>query len=198
MTIAQISAKWDGLTGLPGYTFVYVRSTASSPNPLQAFFEAIKSYLPLPLTVQVPNSGRLIDETNGKMTGVWGAGTTTTTSASGVNTYPPQAGAQVKWDTNDFVNGRRVRGRTYIVPLTTSAFSSGGLIGSTVANAINAAATTMISSYTGNLVIWSRPLFELDADGNPTEVLKRAGSIHTVSTSTCPLKSVTLNRRRDP
>lgn len=198
MTIAQIQATWAGLTGLPGYSFFYVRSTAASPNPVQAFFEAIKTFLPSPLTVQVPNTGRLIDETNGKMTGVWGAGTTTTTAASGVATFAPQAGVQVKWDTNGFVNGRHVRGRTYIVPLISTSYSTGGTVVSTTCNAINTAATTLISSYTGNLVVWARPLFERDADGNPTDVLIRAGSIHTVSTSTVPIKSATLNRRRDP
>ena len=198
MTIAQISATWTGITGGTGYTFLYVRSTAASPTQLQTFFEAIKTYFPAVLNIQVPNTGRLIDESNGKMTGVWGAGATATTTGTGSSGYSGQTGAQVKWDTNGFVNGRHVRGRTFLVPLSLNNWGTDGLLYAATCNAINAAATTMISNYTGNLVVWARPLFEKDANGDPTDVIKRAGSIHTVSTATTPRKPATLRGRRDP
>ena len=196
MTIAKIHANWSTFTGQPGYTNIFVRSTAASPNPLQAFFQAITSYLPTGLVVTIPNSGEFIDEANGKMTGVWGTGTTTSSTGTGGANYAPQSGAQVKFDTGGFVNGRHVRGRMFLVPLATSVYA-GAVLNSTVANAIQAAADTMRTSFTGNLVVWSRPVFELDSNGNPTEVLKRPGQVFTVTTCTCPTKPATLRSRRD-
>lgn len=197
MTIAQLTVKWDKLTGLPGYSFFYVRSTAASISPIPTFLDAIKQFFPVPLEWTVSPFWKLIDETNGKATGAGGGGPEPKIAATGGTAYAPQSGVQIKWDSGEFVNGRRVKGRTYLVPTVNTRWMAGGVADPVMTNTINAAADVMRQAYTGNLVVWARPLFELDADGHPTEVLKRPGSIHTVLTTTCPTKSVTLNARRD-
>jgi hypothetical protein len=200
MTIAQIQASWAGLPGGPGFTTIYVRSTAASPTPLFTFFQNIVQHLPAAVSITVPSTGRLIDESNGKMTGVWnvaGGGTVAGTSA---NTFAPQSGAQVKWDTGGFSNGRHVRGRMFIVPLSTSQYAATppGTLTPATCNNINTNATNMISQFSGNLVVWQRPLFVLGADGKPTDELKRPGTVSTVTTATTPTKAATLRGRRDP
>lgn len=197
MTIAQLQVTWKGLPGGDGFSFFYVRSTAASISPLPTFFDALKAFFPSRLSWVINPFWKLIDETNGKMTGAGGGGPQPTITATGPDAFPPNAGAQVRWETPDFVNGRRVKGRTYLVPMCGSFFGSNGLFTANTAGQINAAADVMRSAYTGNLVVWSRPLFEKDANGNPTDVLKRAGSVHTVTTTVCPTKVVTLNGRRD-
>ena len=197
MAIAKIITNWTGLPGGPGFTIVYVNSTAASPNPMQAFWAAVAGYLPSSITVTVPNSGPLIDETTGKQVNVWTNGTQVATVGTGTNTFAPQSGAQVKWTTGAWQNGRRVVGRMYVVPISTVHYGTGGVVSTTVANAINAAATTMISSYTGNLLVWTRPIYKkAPVEGDPP-VLVRQGSIHAVSTATTPTKPATLTGRRD-
>jgi len=62
---------------------------------------------------------------------------------------------------------------------------------------MQAAAAQMIVNMAQSFVIWSRPVFVKDADGKPTDVIDRPGSMHKVSTATVPNKSVVLRGRRD-
>lgn len=197
MTIAQLQVTWSGLTGLPGYSFFYVRSTAASIGPIPVFLDAIKTYFPAPLTWNVNPVWKLLDETNGKMTGVGGGGAQPAIAAQGSTSYASAQGAQIKWGTNGFNRGRRVWGRTYLVPLIQAAHGAGGLITSTTVGTINSAAEVMRQAYTGNMVVWSRPVFEKDADGKPTDVVKYPGTIYDIVSTTTPTKSVVLTRRRD-
>lgn len=198
MTIAQLQVTWKGLTGLPGYSFFYVRSTAASIAPLPTFFSAISQFFPVPLTWEINPFWKFIDEANGQLTGGGGGGPMPTIAATGATAYAPQSGVQVKWDTGEYHDGRRVKGRTYLVPTVNTQWAAGGVAVQTMCNTINAAADVMRTQFTGNLVIWHRPIFEKDANGKPTDVVKRAGLAAAVQTVTTPTKAVTLNRRRDP
>jgi hypothetical protein len=200
VTIAQIQASWTGLPGGVGFTTIYVRSTAANPSPFLTFFQTIASRLPAVATVTVPSTGRLLDEATGKMTGVWNQGGGGAVGGTSSNTFAPQSGAQVKWDTGGFSNGRHVRGRMFIIPLSNAQYSTTlpGTIDQAACNVINGAATAMITAFAGNLVVWQRPLYERDSNGNPTDVLKRPGTVSTVTTATTPVKPATLRGRRDP
>lgn len=197
MTIAQLQTTWTGLNGLPGYTFFYVDATAAGLAPVPFFWDSIKQFFPTPMTWTVQGVWKLIDETNGKMTGVGGSGPNSTIAATGSAAYVAQAGCQIKWGTNNFERGRRVWGRTYCVPLINTSFSSGGLIAAATVGAINSAATALANGFAGNMRVWHRPVFEVGADGKPTDVVKYPGKQIPIVSSTVPTKSVTLNRRRD-
>jgi hypothetical protein len=197
MTIAQVLCSWTGLQGGTGYSIFYARSTAASSGPLNTFWAAVKAQLPNAVTVNVPNSGKLIDEATGKMTGVWGAGSTSANTGTGGTNYPPSAGCQIKWLTTGFNRGRKVSGRTYLVPLPTTAFTSTGTIATTVTGALFTPATQLISDWTGNMVVWSRPVMVLGADGKPTDEIKYPGTIYTITSALTPTKSVSQTGRRD-
>lgn len=197
MTIAKIVSTWTGIVGQPGYTVMYVRSTAANPSPIFTFFDSIKAYLPVSANVNVPNTGPLLDELTGKETGVWSQGLQQNVIGTGTSAYAPSQGAQVKWTTADWVNGRRVVGRTFLVPLMTGVYGTGGVIATATANAINAAATALISGFSGNFVVWARPLYKAGANPGDPPVLERQGSLHTITTATTPTKPCTLNSRRD-
>ena len=72
VTINKIRAIWNNFPGAPGYTTVY---SASPPTPtlgaLRGFFDAIKALIPNGTTISFPNSGDLIDEATGAVTGAW-------------------------------------------------------------------------------------------------------------------------------
>lgn len=195
--VTQWSVKWSGLTGLPGYSFFYSSSNTTGKDALTFFFDGIKAFFPTPLKWEISPFWKDFDVATGKMVNEGGGGVLASINATAANSYAPQAGAQVKWSTGGFSNGRHVVGRTYLVPLVASQLTTGGLITATCANTIAAAADAVRGSWGGQQVIWSRPLFETGADGKPTDVIKRAGTIHTVVTVTVPTKMATLNSRRD-
>jgi len=95
------------------------------------------------------------------------------------------------------VNGHRVSGLTYVVPIVSTQYATSGILLTNFCTTLNTAATTFITQMAQSFIIWARPLFEKGADGKPTDVIKRAGSFHKVGTSTVPSKSVVLRGRRD-
>jgi len=197
MTIAQMTIRWDKVGVPPGFSVLYSSNVLPSPGPLQTLALAIQPFIPPDFTLTVPNTGRLIDEVNGKMTGIWTQGSQTAVVGTGVGSYAPASGAQIKWDTGGFVNGHRVSGLTYLVPLVSTQYATSGVLLTNFCTTVNTAATTFITQMAQSFIIWARPLFEKDANGHPTDVIKRAGSFHKVGTSTVPSKSVVLRGRRD-
>jgi len=197
MTISQVACSWTGLQGGVGYSIFYVRGTLLSPVAFTTFFGSVKTYLPNAVTVNVPNTGKVIDEATGKMTGVWAGGSASAQTGNGGANYPATAGCQIKWLTSGYVNGRRVQGRTYLVPLPTSAFTTTGTIATTTTGALFTAASTLITDLANNFVVWARPLYGKDSAGNTTDELIRAGTSWTVSSTLTPTKQASLRGRRD-
>lgn len=198
MTVYELSVQWTLGGTVLGKTFFHLGGAAPTISPLPTFFDAIKGGFPGVFSWDISPYWKILQESDGKMVGIGGTGPAPRITPTGPNAYVPQAGVQVKWDTNGFVNGRRVSGMTYLVPVCSSQFGADGKVLAALCNTINAAADVMRIAYGTGLVIWSRPLFEKDANGHPTDVLKRPGSIHPVTSVTTPVKPVTLNGRRDP
>lgn len=92
--------------------------------------------------------------TDGVLTGSFG----TTPIASGGATAgvlaPVATQGLLRWSTNAFVSGRRIRGRTFIPGIPTAMVSGGAPTGSLVTNAATAAANLI--SATANFGVWSR------------------------------------------
>lgn len=197
MPINKYVVTWTGIVGAPGYSVHYTMSTTANPNPLQTFYNALITYLPLNATVTIPNSGETLDETTGKMVNVWSAGTQTSSVGTGDSIYVPAEGALVRWGTNSFKNGRRVLGHTFIVPLSRAAYATGGLVAAATCNAIQAASNTCRSSYGVDMVVWNRPVYKkAPVEGDPP-TLVRPGSVSPITFTACPTKVAVLTSRRD-
>jgi len=182
--IRKIPVQWTGLTGLPGYSVFYSPSATDATASLVAFYTAIKGLVPTALQWQIPASGDTLDDATGILSGTWtGAGAGTVTGSGGTVPYAGGVGAWVNWRTNAIVRGRRLRGRTFLCPLTTACFDSSGTIATTQLGTIQTAATVLAAL--GELVIWSRP-----APGGV------AGSSSLVTTSDVPDQATALRSRR--
>jgi hypothetical protein len=106
---------------------------------------------------------------------------------TGSGTYAGGAGAVVNWVTGTFHAGRKVRGRTFLVPLVGNAFQSDGTLGPTFQAALQAAATTLATS-SPTPVIFSK---KGPAGGTSTTVTA------IVSGATVPDRTAILRSRRD-
>lgn len=187
MSINKIRAIWNNWPGAPGYTTVY---SASPPTPtltaLRGLFDALKANLPPNVTVSFPNSGDIVDEITGTVTGGWSATavTTVTSTAAGTTTYAGNAGACISWRTNNIVHGRRPIGRSYIVPLISPSFDSSGSLSTAFLGVIQGAADAAIAAAGTGFVIWSRP-----SAGRP-------GTTSIVTNATIADVSASLKSRR--
>jgi len=160
-SMMRFHCAWQNWPGAPGVSTFYAEAGAdvsTITDALRAFYQALVTFLPTGLTIQVPSSGDIISDVDGSITGAWSDGTPValvTGTAAGV--YAGNAGAVVHWLTGGVVNGRRVRGRTFLVPLIGSSFDANGSLSAATITAITNAASTLVAAIGTNMLVWHRP-----------------------------------------
>lgn len=164
-SLYQITVRWTGFVGAPGYTRMHFMT--NSPSQAEAvaaaqdmadFFSAISALLPtdieLTFDLEVPV---LLDSTGQPQQFLNLPAQPTITQPTGAGAYAAPAGASVQWLTSAVNNGRRVRGRTYLVPLIDGAYDSVGTLDAADQAVIQTAASTLYNSLNSLLAVFSRP-----------------------------------------
>jgi hypothetical protein len=185
-----------GFSGAPGVVTQYFSSLADTTVDLHTFWESVKVYIPSVVHVQVENVGDIIESTTGTITDAWQAAPVAETVCTGGGAYAGPAGAQIRWDTATIVDGRRLRGRTFLVPLVTGAYESNGTILGTALTAFTNAAAALVNAQAPEMVVWHRPRAARAADGSRPEVTARAGSFGAITASSVPDRVAVLRSRR--
>lgn len=183
-TLSRVRAVWQNWPGAPGYsTFYFDGNDSGRAAAVQIFFDAVKAYLPIGLTVSVQGEGDIINDTDGHITGSWSETTPAVVTGTASGAYSGPSGAVIHWLTGGVIGTRRVRGRTFLVPLA-NAFESNGTIGSTPLTTLGSAANGLITNPNNSLMVWVRP----GPKGN--------GSSHIVSSARLPDLAVVMRSRR--
>ena len=176
--IMKVVAKWSGMTGGPGYSNFYFRTGAdglgNSDNAqaaaaaVRAFFNSAGQFIPNSATIQVqPQVEGLLEDT-GQLTNIYSvtAPSPVVGSVGATQTYSAATGAVVTWYTNGIRRRRRVRGRTFIVPVAGNAFDAQGTLSSVFLATMNPAADSLMQQFAGaSLVVWGRPSAKGATDG---------------------------------
>lgn len=164
----RMTMPWSNFPGAPGYTNFHFRLIGDITTELKdetmtkvrAFFQSWASFLPSGVTISMPSQFEEIDLATGELTGVESVTPAADVVGSASSApYSPAVGACVTWDTQGFINGRRIRGRTFMVPLApTSSFQSDGTLAVAGLTTMRAAAATLANATTGiALGVWHRP-----------------------------------------
>lgn len=193
MAITRLTAAWSGFRGAPGYSNFYFAGDSGDETTLEqtgetirSFFNGFREYLPPSVNIQVRGTAEIIDEASGQITSQVDFDPPSSVVGAATGSYSAASGAVVNWNTNAYRNGRRVRGRTFLVPLSTSSYDSGGDLSATALNAIRSGAT-FLSSGAAPLpfVVWARPV-----NGS-------GGTAEPVVSHTVPDLGAILRSRRD-
>lgn len=196
MTIQRVRCLWGNWPGSPGYTNLYTTIAVSSVAPINTFWDAIKTLLPSGVTIQTPNSGDLVAEATGTIQGVWTGSGGATVTGTGAGGYAGASGAVVEWLTGGIVAGRRVMGKTFLVPIIANSYESNGTLIPATVTTLSTAATNLQVAMGPTFVIWSRP-FEPDPDRVPPDTRPaRAGTSHPVVGSRVPDLAAIMRTRR--
>lgn len=172
-SVFRVTAVWSGFLGAPGYTkfsFLNVVGTAgagSVTNAARTFINSFAAAMPSGTTVQVAKEVGEYDEVTGQLIGELSA-TATPAPISGLSVakYVGGSGLFIGWRTGAIWQGRRVIGRTFIVPQESTIFDTNGtLVSATLASA-QSAADAFIADSNSVLGVWSR-IFTTDAAGKP-------------------------------
>lgn len=194
MAVYRVKLRWTGFTGAPGYTNLHFSApTAHTQAGAQAAYDAahafggnIASAIPQGVSIVTEGGVEVVEQTTNELVTVYSA--TTKANAGGIQTagYSSATGACITWETGEVKNGRRVRGRTFIVPLSGAMYQTDGTLTSACITDLVEAATVLAGGGF-NFGILSRPSALGAADG----------SFHTVSSGRVADKTAILRSRRD-
>jgi hypothetical protein len=173
MRLNRLVLSWSGAQVKGNaVTVLHYDGTEDAAPPVAAVFAAldeIKLSIPTGVTITVPNSGEVIEDTTGELVSVWtgtGGGSKVMTGNSAA---AAGAGGVITWNTGAIVNGRHLRGRTFIVPFGNDNYDVDGTLSANAVSRLNAFATALIAS--GGLGVWHRPTTPGGSDGTSSSVL---------------------------
>jgi hypothetical protein len=190
----RVQFQWNGFTGAPGFTnMFYDDSTGTAQQAAditRTFLVGCLTQAPSPLpsgcSLVGPTSVDTVEPGTGTL-----VFTTPVTQPAQINgtaagNFASSTGACVTWLTAGIVNGHRVRGRTFLVPLAATAFTATGGLSAAYQTSLATACTALLAA-SPDLVVWRRPISQ--AAGG--------GGVNLVLAARVPAKSAVLTSRRD-
>lgn len=173
-SILRHTAVWTGAPGLPGYSQFYQFIDNEVSDDAQvghyavgALFSNLASLIPDSITVTTDPVYQVLDGTTGEalMEGTVGD-PNVPTEGGYVSNWSAQVGALIEWVTGFYIDGHKLRGRTYLVPLGNVSDNDGTLPAGTLAVLQSAAA--YITGASPKFVVWHRPVS--GAGGLPKDI----------------------------
>lgn len=160
---AQYRAIWTVPGGGTGYS-VFHFTDAGNGTAAQTiatntrdFFVDVQSLLPD--DVQINFDSEVLDLTDGgTLIAAWAVTPGAEVDGQSTAVFSRATGARVDWGTDVIVAGRRLAGRTYLVPISSGAFDTEGVLTSAVRTSLLTAANAFITDTGLNrpLRVWSR------------------------------------------
>lgn len=156
----EILVDWTTASGagkVSVFHFIEASHVADQRTTLAAFLTACNPTLAASTSWSIRTDGREIDTASGTLAGLWSDPTEHTGSGPGGNTAVLADATQVlvRWYTDHIVNGRVLRGRTYLPGIYRNV-SEGGNVYVASRTAIASAGNTLATSGT-QLAVWHRP-----------------------------------------
>lgn len=197
--IIRLKINWTGFVGSPGYTNLHFETvdgsawTQAAVNDAvaitQTWLAAFRPDMPTNCLTGVDSTIAELDENHGNIEAFWTATVTAPAAGAASGQYAGGSGVCVNWGTDGVWGGRRVRGRTFIVPIGILGLQSDGTLDGNRLTAWRAASNTFAGAANlARLVIWRKP-------SDPPLYIN--GGAYDVNTATISDKVAQLRSRRD-
>lgn len=173
----RVRAVWQGFTGAPGYSnfhFNALTDTAArnaAGDAVRAFFAGLSGFFLTTWNVAVQTEVTEWDVTTGILLGAANM-TVTPAVVAGTVAATPYAGGSglcVTWKTGVIFNGRRVSGRTFVVPAV-GVFESNGTLTAAAITAANTAASQLITAPSAEFSIWAKQFTKPTDGSKPVQI----------------------------
>ena len=159
MALWRVNTEWSGGQGVPYLSTHYFDTSAGTVNDaiasVQTFWTAVKSRISDQLSWTIPGDVTVIDVATGQPTGIAAGILQAGAGTDGSDPGPWAAQGLIRWRTGVFVNGREVRGRTFI-PGITDAGVVDGVLNTFAVDEFNGAGAALISDAATIFGIYSR------------------------------------------
>lgn len=176
-TLHRMIIPWTGagVVGLSATVLHWDGSDNAAPPvaAVQSAFSGVAGLIPIGTHLTIPTTGDSIDDTTGALTGVWSGTGGGDVAGAGPANFAAGVGACVGWSTGGIVTGtrgpRKLRGRTFIVPLHNSCYDVDGTFTGAALTQLRNFANALQAA--GPLAIWHRPTSLAAANGNSYGVI---------------------------
>lgn len=195
MAVIRYTVRWGGFTGAPGFTNFHFGAETPPPSQavldatavkVRAFFNTFATNFPSGLSISFPGEVDQLNTGTGALENVYNVPVQTVVTGSASGTYGAGVGACIAWTGFGLANGRRPRGRTFLVPLAPLSFQTDGTLADTFRTNLVTAANTLADDTSGlPLMVWHRPVSGV------------GGSSHQVVSASVTDKTAILRSRRD-
>jgi hypothetical protein len=189
--IGRVQITNDGYVGGPGVTTFYCLDPAAALPELKGLMAGVAAFQPADYHIHYPTAGDMIDPINGTLTGGWTAGARAGDVGTAGEGYAAPVGGMVDWHTGDILDGHRLTGRSYFVPLVSGVWEIDGSLNASVQSTLQTLATAKVASLTDNLVVWHRP-----RKASVKHPVARDGGYSVVTSAVVPSKAAVLRSRR--
>lgn len=196
-TIHRVRVGLSGFPGGPGVATFYALDGPAFLPALEVFLEGIVGVFPTDVTLRAESSGDVLNDVNGEITGSWSGMATDPHVGTHADVYAAPAGMLIHWLTGTVLDGRRLRGRTFLVPASSAVFHTDGTVTSGTLTSVQDLGAGLVADAEGNFVVWHRPREARAADGSRPAVTHRDGGHAFVTASSVPDRIVVLRSRRD-
>lgn len=191
MGVRRIQVISEGFPGGPGFTNFYFKtvlgpSVADQGDAIKDWLDLVKAGFPSQWSAQIQTEVQVFDEETGELTGYESLGSAMSTpipGTTGTEFGSGLSGACVSWVSSEINRGRRIRGRTFLVPLSRYHYDANGTLNDSWRGQLVTYSQALISGGTG-FGIWSRP------------VAKAGGKISSSLTANVSDKVAYLSSRR--
>jgi len=203
MQILRATAQWSGFPGAPGYSNFHFTvdggffdggllgdeaeaAATAAFERVAAAFNNWRDVCPGIVSFSLAPEAIILDSDTGETLGAVPRGAVAINQPTGTGAYSGPSGAVINWNTADYRAGRRIRGRTFVVPLANTAYDANGTLTTAALGALRTGANKLVGDAGGpEFGVWSRP---------------RGGSggvFATVVGASVPDKAAVLRSRRD-
>lgn len=166
MDMLRVQALWTGFQGAPGYSSFYfagggglISDAGQVVSRVRDALEHLEAPLPTGVSIQISGTVEVIDSDSGQLVGYQDVDQPDPVVGDAAGTsYSAPSGAVVNWLTDDVRFGRRIRGRTFVVPLSSSAYQADGTLTNGALSSLNDFASAMRGwDFDSEFGVFSRP-----------------------------------------
>lgn len=193
----RVRVALTGFPGGPGVATFYAIGVSTFIPALHLLWENMATIMPVDVRINVAATGDIIESSTGVITGTWSQPATAEIPGTSAQKYAAPVGVLLRWTTDTILDGRHIRGRTFVVPVTLDQFDTNGQIGAGAMANFPTPLNALVSSQSANFVIWHRPRKARAANGTVPAVTARPGGFANVTGSGVSPRAVVLRSRRD-
>lgn len=175
MDILRITARWSGFLGAPGYSNFHFTTDGGfwdggllgdsaqaaadgAASDVQFAFQQVNSYLPSGVQIDIESEAEILNSDTGEILGFANVDVAGVGGGGSSSSWSGASGGVINWRTNDYRFGRRIRGRTFMVPLDGDAYEGDGTLSTGGRGALqDFAERIQLGTGSADFGVWSRP-----------------------------------------